>query len=320
VTILAADLGGTRIKLGVVREGVVLAREVLPVESRRGLAPQLPRLAEAFARLCAGAGVQMQDCAGLGMCFPGLVDPERQRVVATYGKYGDAADLDLPGWSREALGLPLLIENDVRIALLGEWRFGAGAGCDDLVMVTLGTGFGAAAMIGGQLLRGRHGQAGVLGGHFTVSLDGRHCSCGNVGCAEAEASSAYLPEIARARPEFPGSRLAAEPQIDYAAVFRLAAGGDTCALAIRSHSLRVWSAQMVNLIHAFDPVRVIVGGGVMSSAAVILPELRDYIRRHAHTPWGRVEVVPASLGDDFALLGSDVLVKETPGFGAPVHP
>ena len=310
-TTLAIDLGGTRIKLGVVRDGRVLARRILAGESGKGLARQLPVIAELLRELCAESGVNPRDCAGVGFCYPGLTDSDCRRVVSSHAKYTDAPGLDLPAWAREQFGLPVRVENDARVALLGEWKFGAGRGCDDLVMVTLGTGIGGAAMIGGKLLRGKHGQAGVLGGHLSVRLDGRRGACGNIGCAETEASGRYLADILREQPAVAGSRLAAAPAPDYAAVFQLAAENDSGARAVLSHSLRVWGAAVVNLIHAFDPERVILGGGIMAGAGVILPAVREYAQQHAHTPWGKVEIAPAALGDDFALLGCEVLVENS---------
>jgi glucokinase len=178
-------------------------------------------------------------------------------------------------------------------------------------MVTFGTGIGTAALIAGRLLRGRHGQAGCLGGHLTVRYGGRQCSCGNAGCAEAEASTAFLRAVAEARPEFSTSALAESNPLDYAAVFAAADAGDACAVAVRDHSLLVWGALAVSLIHAYDPERVILGGGIMRSAGTILPWIADYVRRHAHTPWGKVEVRASELGDDAALLGCSVLLEET---------
>src|SRR5262249_5203514 len=142
---------------------------------------------------------------------------------------------------------------------------------------TLGTGLGASAVIEGRVLRGAHGQAGILGGHLTLRYGGQPCVCGNLGCAEAEASSAVLRELAEERPEFRASALAGEATLDYAAVFRLAANGDACALRLRQHSLEVWSALAVSLIHAYDPERLILGGGIMGSGEVILPAIREYV-------------------------------------------
>ena len=97
--------------------------------------------------------------------------------------------------------LRFAIENDARMALLGERHAGAAAGCDNVVMITLGTGIGGAAMIEGKLLRGKHAQAGCLGGHLPAKVGGRQCTCGAIGCLEAEASGWALPLW---RPEWKG--------------------------------------------------------------------------------------------------------------------
>jgi glucokinase len=177
-------------------------------------------------------------------------------------------------------------------------------------MVTLGTGLGTAALINGHILRGRHGQAGVLGGHFTIRQGGYLCTCGNRGCAEAEASTSVLPLIARADFAFSASTLQRLVVIDYSSVFRLAREGDRCAMALRTRAIEVWSALIVNLIHAYDPERVIVGGGIVAGAEDFFADLERQIHLHAYTPWGRVQIVPAQLGDAAALFGGEILVRE----------
>ncbi|MDR1304352.1 MAG: ROK family protein [Verrucomicrobiales bacterium] len=299
---LTVDMGGTRVKLGLARGGVLLWRETLEARSERGLAQLLERLAPLVRAQARGA-----ELAGLGVAFPSLIEPRTGRVLAAYGKYADAPGIDLPAWARREFGLPLAVDNDARCALLGEWRYGAARGRHDAVLVTLGTGIGVATLLDGQLLRGRHGPAGNFGGHLTVNLHGQRCTCGNIGCAEAEASTAALPRLFAATPGREHSALTMAPRLDYAAVFAAAADGDAAALALRAHSLRVWSALTVNLIHAYAPELVLLGGGIMRSAAVILPYVRDYVARHAHTPWGEVTVSGTALGDDAALLGCEVL-------------
>ena len=308
--LLACDVGGTRIKLGLVEEGRLVAQEVIAAHSHLGLGPRLPELAAAFRRLVAARGLSLGDCAGVAVSFPSIVEPSTGRILDEYGKYRDAPGIDLRAWARGELGLALAIDNDARMALIGEWLHGAGRGFEDLVMVTLGTGIGTSALIRGQVLRGKHGQAGCLSGHLSVRYGGRACSCGNLGCAEAEASTAFLAEMAGSRPDFPASALAREPLLDYAAVFRLAAAGDPCALAIREHSLLVWGTLVVNLIVAYDPERVIIGGGIAASGDVIMPALRRHIDLHAHTPWGRVQLVRAELGDSSALLAGEWILRE----------
>lgn len=310
MTTLACDLGGTRLKIGLVRHGRILAQTIKPANSKQGLAPQLPVLKAAWLQLLEQQNLSLADCVGISVSFPSLVDGATGRVLAEYGKFADAPGIDLRAWARRELGLPLAIENDARMALIGEWRFGAGRGCDNLVIVTLGTGLGVCALIEGQVLRGKHGQAGVLGGHTTVRYGGRRCHCGNLGCAEAEASTASLTELAHARPDFVASPLAREPVLDFAALFKHAAAADACAVALRDHSLQVWSALVVNLIHAYDPEIVILGGGIMASADVVLPAVRAYVARYAHTPWGKVRVVASELGDQAALIASEWLLRE----------
>lgn len=310
MTILACDLGGTRLKIGVVRDGLVLAQAVEPAHSERGLAPQLPVLKAAWLRLLGGLRLTPADCTGVTVAFPSLVDNATGRILSAYGKYTDAVAIDLRAWARAELALPLVIENDARMALIGEWRAGAGRDCNDLVMMTLGTGLGTCAIMDGRAVRGRHGQAGVLGGHLSVRYGGRSCSCGNLGCAEAEASTAFLRQMAEGLPDWPRSSLRESVTLGYAEVFAHAAAGDVGAVALRNHSLLVWSTLAVNLIHSYDPERLILGGGIMASGDVILPAVASYVERYAHTPWGKVTVVASSLGDTAALLAGEWLLRE----------
>ena len=103
MTILACDLGGTRLKIGVVRDGKVLAQAVEPAHSQLGLAPQLPVLRDAWLRLLGGLKLTPADCAGVTVAFPSLVDNATGRILAEYGKFADAMSLDLRAWAR-ALG------------------------------------------------------------------------------------------------------------------------------------------------------------------------------------------------------------------------
>jgi glucokinase len=176
-------------------------------------------------------------------------------------------------------------------------------------MVTLGTGIGGAAMIGGHLLRGRHFQAGCLGGHLPVRLGGRPCTCGALGCAESEASGWALPIIVKDWPGIAASTLNSG-EVDFERLFEQATSGDTVALKVREHCLRVWSANAVALIHAYDPEILVYGGGVMRSASSILPSIQEYVARYAWTPWGKVQVKCAELGNNAGIMGAVPLFKE----------
>ncbi len=310
MNILACDVGGTSIKLGLARGARMLARVEIPAEPQRGLAAALRRIVRRSRALCREAGEAPRELGGFALAFPGIIEPRSERILSTpAGKFDDAKDLDVASWAGRELGVPALVCNDANAALAAESRFGAARGCHSAVMMTLGTGIGTSAIIDGVPLRGQHGQAGCLGGHWTTNIEGRECLCGNVGCAESEASTWALPDQARAHPAFPASRLAGERTLDFAALFRAAERRDPLAVELRDRSLRVWAATLVSLIHAYDPECAVVGGGVMRSRRVILPRLRRYVARHAWTPWGEVKIKPAALGNDAGMLGAAWLLE-----------
>lgn len=309
VRALAVDLGGSHAACAVVADREVVAVETVSLESAHGLAGALPAIAGALGRAASRAGVPVSGCAGLAFGFCGLVDSSAGRVLSTNAKYDDAPGLDLPRWCRESLGVPFRLENDARLALLGERHAGAARGTDDAVLMTLGTGVGGAAMIGGRLLRGKHFQAGVLGGHLVADFEGRPCTCGGVGCVEAEASTWALPDLCRQVPGFESSALARGGRLDFEALFARAAEGDTVAVAVRDRCLAVWASGAVAMVHAWDPEVLVVGGGVMRNAAAVLPAIEAHVRRHAWTPWGKVAVRAAALGERAALLGAVPLLQ-----------
>ena len=192
---LAIDFGGTHAMCGLVEDRVLLAHETIDTDCAKSLQAVLPRIQNACLELLQGRGLSSRDVAGVAIGFAALVDSRVNRVLSTDGKYEDVRDIDLAEWFRENVGLPARIENDARMALLGESYAGAARGFTDVVMMTLGTGIGGVAMIEGKLLRGKHAQAGCLGGHTPAVFNGRPCTCGAIGCAEAEASGWSLPMI-----------------------------------------------------------------------------------------------------------------------------
>jgi glucokinase len=295
--ILAVDLGGTHATCALVENRQILEQETVSLPESSSLAAALSVIAAPLQRMHTAHGAE---AIGFGFC--GLVDSKRSRIASTNGKYEDGPSLDLTAWAGRKFDLPLRLENDARLALLGECYAGAAQGETDVVMFTLGTGIGGVAMIDGRLLRGKHDQAGVLGGHVPVTLNGRRCTCGGLGCAESEAAGWSLPLVARAWPGFETSQLTSS-SIDFENLFSFADGGDRVARELVDHCLQVWGAAAVAAIHAFDPELLVYGGGVMKSADAILPFLQEYVRTNAWTPWGTVRVRAAQLGNDAALLG-----------------
>lgn len=308
---LVVDCGGSHAGCGLVEDDRLIAAERIEIGSALSLRAILPQIAEAFRQLLARADVAASSCGGVVMGLPSIVDARTGKVLDSRSKYTDAMGIDLVEWSRNEFGLALRAENDARLALLGESFTGAARGFSNVIMMTLGTGIGGTTMIEGKLLRGKHSQAGCLGGHLPVLFDGRRCMCGAVGCAEAEGSSWALPLIAKDWKGISESKLAPMAErLNFEQLFDAADAGDAAALEIRERCLNVWSVAAVAMIHAYDPEILVMGGGVMKREAEVVPYMQKYLDAHAWTDWGKVQVKAARLGNDAALLGAVPLLRE----------
>lgn len=303
-------MGGTHIACAVVSDKRVLAQDSIASGGARSLEALLPQLQSRLEALLRKTGLAASECSGLAIGFPGVVDFRTGAIYATFKKYEDAPRIDLAGWSQRAFGLPMRIESDARMALLGEWYAGAAEGNDDIVMLTLGTGIGGAAMMHGRLVRGKHALAGSMGGHFPVEIDGRICVCGNPGCAEAEAAGWSMPLVARGWPGFAESSLAALPEIGFRDLLEHAQRGDHVAAAVLERCLHVWGANAIANFNAYEPDVIVIGGGVMQSAGQILPSLKQYIDRYVFAPSGKPTICAAKLGNDAGLIGAVPLLSE----------
>lgn len=301
---IAIDLGGSHATIALVEHEKILACQQVSLDSAHDLRPALELFATVIRKLLSGLQMSADNCEGVGLGFCGLADARTGRVVSTNKKYEDAPAIDFTTWCKQEFGLRFRIENDARMALLGERHAGAARGSDNVVMITLGTGIGGAAMIEGKLLRGKHAQAGCLGGHLPAKVGGRPCTCGAIGCLEAEASGWALPLMAQEWKGFSTSALSKAGKINFQVLFESADDGDKVASEIREYCLKVWASGAVGLIHAYDPELIVIGGGVMRRADVILPSLQSYVNQHAWTPWGKVKLSAAQLGNNAGLFGA----------------
>jgi glucokinase len=304
--VLCIDFGGTAIKLGLLDGSRIRAARAI---STTGSPLDLTNVRRAVDDMLRGlslspAGEEVR-VEAVGIAVPGIVNQQRGSLVAAHEKYVFAIDMDLRAWAEEQFEAPVVVENDARAALLGEVRYGQAVGESDAVLIILGSGIGTAALIDGRLLRGIHDHGGILGGHVTVELDAPKCRCGNVGCAEAVASTWTLERAVREHLLLSTSPWWRE---------RLDRGGVELKDLLDSHSdvvsrdildrfLRAWGAAIVGLCHAYDPNLVIVSGGVMRSADVILPALMMYVDGHLWSSSHRPRFVTSAVPEHSVLIG-----------------
>jgi glucokinase len=181
---IGVDLGASRIRAGLLTpDGQFRVKLQVPTEATRGPDEVLANLTALIHRVLAGA--EDQRVTGIGVAIAGQIHPESQAVV--YAVNLNWVDVPLRAYLERSFDLPIWVENDVRGAAWGEFRYGAGRGAQSLIAVFVGTGVGSGAVLDGRLWRGASNAAGEIG-HTQVVSDGLLCRCGQRGCLEVYAS------------------------------------------------------------------------------------------------------------------------------------
>ncbi len=298
MTTLCIDLGGSRAKAAIVTDGNIDSLDVFDVHSDQSMSVALEEIARRVSCL---PGIQ--SCSGLGFAFPGIVDTKRTCVVSCDGKYTNATEADFPRWAKETLGLPMILSNDASAALCGEMAYGVGKGYTDAVLMMIGTGIGTAVYNDGHILLGKHGTLGILGGHIAIAHEkARICTCGNRGCLEAYTGTWALSGIAREEPDFSDSSLSKAEKTDYQALAEGSANGDALCQRLLERTEQALCIGAVNLIHAYDPEILILGGGA-SRIPGLAETLQTYIDQYAWTPCERVQVRLVKNPETSVVLG-----------------
>ena len=305
------DLGGTKIQAAVVdSDGRVVASHRLGTDVDGGPAKAVDDIARCI-RTCAP---DLSDIGAVGVGVAGQVD-------TSTGVVRSAPNLrwtDFPLGDRlaQTLGLPVVIENDVRAITWGVWRHGAGRGIDDLLVIFVGTGVGGGIVSGGRLLTGDRGVAGELG-HVTLVAGGRLCTCGHRGCIEAYtggwAIAARAREAIEADPEAGQGMLdaAGKGEVTAVVVSQAAADGDPLASHLMEETGRYLGAAAVGLVHALNPRRIVLGGGVVDGNPGLVEVVRSVVHAGAIPIFtDQLDVVRSEVGAQAGVIGSAALAKK----------
>lgn len=307
---VGVDLGGTQIRAVLTDQlGTKQARAQRLTQAEEGPEAVIERILATIEDVL--SDVAKEQVVGIGIGAPGPIDPST-------GTLYDPPNL--PGWTAISLtdqiegtfGLPTFAGNDANVAALGEHRFGAGQGVDDLVYVTVSTGIGGGIISGGRLITGARGFAGEIG-HQTLDPNGPMCGCGQPGHLEAFAAGPAIARDARqavrdgadsTMTELAGSVEA----ITAETVARAAARGDGVAHQILRQAAFYIGLGLVNVIHLVEPQRIIIGGGVSQAGALLFEPIRKTVDQHLMSDvYQGVGIVPAALGSDVGLLGAVAL-------------
>jgi glucokinase len=260
--VAGVDVGGTTIKAALFdSDGVEYASSKRPTPRHLGPDAVVATMIEAIVELRA----QVPEAARLqavGLVVPGIVDAEQGIAVYATNIGWDA--LPLRQIVAEAIGLPVVLDHDVRAAGLAELELGAGRGLQDVLYVALGTGVAAAVITRGQVLTGATGRAGELG-HLPVFPEGEWCACGQRGCTETYASAA---SVSRRYSAATGSS-----EVPAEEVLSRAAAGDPIADRIFHDAVTALGRALVHCVLLMDPELILIGGGMAASGGMLLHPL-----------------------------------------------
>jgi glucokinase len=309
---IGVDLGGTDIKGGVVTsEGEIVFEKTISTEAREGVSHVMDRIA-GLVRDLSNAVKEDGKVQSVGIGAPGQID-SRTHVMRNAP--------NLPGWHNvevlpqmeERLNMKIVWDNDARLAALGEFSFGAGRGCSEMMMVTLGTGVGSGLIINGEIYRGSIGSAGEFG-HTTIDPGGPQCGCGRRGCIEAYAGIKGVLRIARGILNTGKKSLLHEINWDLLSpkdISVAAEKGDKVAIKVFQEVGFYLGVGLANVATLLNLERFVIGGGVSRAGEFLLEPTRESLKKHAiETAWEAVKVMPAELGNQAGVIGAAKLAMK----------
>jgi glucokinase len=311
VFFVGVDLGGTNIVTGLINEkGEIIKEDRKYTEANRGAEYVIENMVESINQVVREIGIENTRAIGLGI--PGILDIDKGISLL-------ATNL---GWENIPVtekirqyfpDVPVFIDNDVRVATLGEKYFGAGRDVNNLIMLTIGTGIGAGIIIDGKLYYGSTNSAGEIG-HTTIFKDGLYCRCGNRGCLEVYASATGIAR--RVQNYLKEGHFSAMLDMVNNDVSRITAEivskacrrGDPLARMIMEETAELLGISIANYINIINPEMVIIGGGVALASDLLLEPLRKVVKeRTLKTASEKVNIVLAKLGDKAGVIGAATL-------------
>ena len=288
--VIAVDVGRAWIRLALANlAGEVLARRTEPSQagSSRQLVAQISKRAR---QLAAEVGVAYQKITFTVIGSPGFVDPRSGtiRLAPNLAGWGHPGVLEALG---EQLGSRFVVENDVKLATLGEQAHGQGKGISNFALVSIGTGIGMGIVINGRLYRGSRGAAGEIGYLPLGELESRTASRGWL-----ESVAAADGVVANAR------RLGIKGPLTAKQLFEAAGSGDAAANEVVRLEAEHLARAVAAVTSVVDPELVILGGGIGGNGELLIKPIEKRLRALLRVPAPRIVV--SALGDDAVVLGA----------------
>lgn len=309
---LAIDIGGTKLRIGLVSESLKLIDLLITQEHQFFSPQQLVHFMGENIRNFMNR-YQTLEIIGVGVGYPG---PFNHREKSTFS-YSNLRDRN---WERVPLSemivketnFPVFVDNDANLAGLAELHLGAGKNFSNLVYITISTGTGGAIFINRQLYRGFLGSAGEFG-HMIVDLNGLKCKCGNRGCLMSLLSGLGIEKLIEQEPSCQMLFSDDDRRLDcIRKLIELSVEGNSIAKEVVKPIIDYFSVAFLNIIHILNPEAIIVGGGLGKALIqFFLPAVKQYLNENLPKEViNQTQILEAKLGDQNGILGSAILVFE----------
>ena len=314
--VLAVDLGGTKIVTALITpHGEILSREYTPTLAEEGAKAVIARILASASGVLRNASLPYPSLSGIAIAAAGAIDTQKG-VVTKSPNLPDWHNVPLKDEIQTSTGVRTFVINDATAAALGEHRFGAGRGINNLIYLTVSTGIGGGIIIDGKLYEGASGAAGELG-HMTIDVNGPRCACGNIGCLEMLASGKAIAREAQ-RLIAQGAKTImldlAEGDAQFVTAVTVATAaqkGDAVALSVVNKAATNLGVGLVNFVNIFNPEMIIVGGGVGKMGELLLKPARKVVSERAFQfPASVVRIVSSDLGDNSGVFGAVAFVAD----------
>ncbi len=310
---IGVDLGGTNIAVGIVNEkGEMLRKGSVPTNAKRSADEIIKDMGELCKKLMAEQGITADDVQYAGIATPGTADHDNGIVV--YANNLPFENYPLAAKLSEFSGIKkVLIENDANAAAKGEAELGAAKGCNNSVMITLGTGVGGGIIIDKKVYSGFNYAGGELG-HVVIEVDGAQCSCGRKGCWEAYSSATGLINMTKAKMQETKDTVMWElaptlDDVDGKTAFDAMRKNDKAGAEVVDKYIRYLASGLVNMINIFQPEVLVIGGGICKEGDNLLVPLKKYIdaEEYGKSNAKRTQIKIAALGNDAGIIGAAML-------------
>ena len=316
---IGVDLGGTNIAIGIVDEQFrIIEKGSVPTPTGTESVGEeiVTNMVALVRRLLEKTGIRTTEIASLGVAFPGVSDDETG--MAVYAPNLKLSDFPLLPRLREELGIDTMhIANDANAAAMGEAIAGAAKGSSSSIMITLGTGVGGGIIANGKIFDGFNCAAGELG-HIVIEVDGAPCGCGRRGCWEAYSSATALIRMTReklaeceanGRPTLMTELVAREGRVSGRTAFDGKRAGDKAAAEVVAVYVKYLAAGITNIINAFQPEVLSIGGGISNEGDYLLdlliPEVTKGVYAYGLLPSTTIRI--AQLRGDAGIIGAAVI-------------